>query len=88
VGTPEYPLGQPYRLRAASDDLSIYEGTIVIRVPLEAARAAAADGESVEFVLEGTLRYQACNDIVCLKPSSVAARLPVRIQPSREPPAP
>jgi hypothetical protein len=39
-------------------------------------------------MLKGTLRYQACNDLVCLKPSSVPVRLPVRIQPARKPAAP
>jgi thiol:disulfide interchange protein DsbD len=80
VGQPEYPIGKPHRLQGADDDLSIYEGTVVINVPLEATRSARANEESVEVTLEGRLRYQACNDAVCLKPSSVPVRLRVRIQ--------
>jgi thiol:disulfide interchange protein DsbD len=86
LGPVEYPPGKPYRLRGASDDLSIYEGTVEIRVPLEATLSSAPGGESVAVMLKGTLRYQACNDIVCLKPSSVPVRLPVRIGPVRNPP--
>jgi thiol:disulfide interchange protein DsbD len=86
LGPPEYPPGKPYRLRGASEDLSIYKGTAVIRVPVEAALSSAPGGESVAVILEGRLRYQACNDVVCLKPSSVPVRLPVRIEPSRKPP--
>jgi len=85
VGAPEYPAGQPYRLRGASSDLSVYKGTFVIRVPLEAALSAATDTPpSGELVLDGTLRYQACNDVMCLRPSSVPVRLPIRIEPPRE----
>jgi thiol:disulfide interchange protein DsbD len=80
VGRPEYPTGKPHRLRGADDDLSIYEGTVVISVPLEATRPAVADAESAEVLLEGRLRFQACNDVVCLRPSSVPVRLLVKIQ--------
>jgi len=78
IGDPEYPAGQPHRLRGASSDLSVYEETVTIRVPLQ---APAGDVESeASFDLLGTLHYQACNDVVCLRPSSVPARLPVRIE--------
>jgi thiol:disulfide interchange protein DsbD len=83
VGPPEYPPGKPYRLRGASDDLSIYEGKVVIRVPLEAMPSSAPREEEEAVVLEGRLSFQACNDVVCLKPSSVPVRLPVRIDPAR-----
>jgi thiol:disulfide interchange protein DsbD len=81
VGPVEYPPGRPHRLRGADSDLSIYQGTFVLRVPVEAT--PVSDGEPVETVLEGTLRYQACNDVVCLKPASVPVSLPVRIHPAR-----
>jgi hypothetical protein len=82
VGPIGYPPGKPHRLRGADSDLSIYEGTVQIRIPLEASRSAL-DGKSVEVLLEGVLRYQACNDVVCLKPASVPVSLPVRIHPAR-----
>ncbi len=85
VGPPEYPAGKPYRLRGAASDLSIYEKTIEIRVPLEAIRPAHPDeASSPDVVLEGSLRFQACNAVVCLKPSSVPVRLRVRIEPGEE----
>lgn len=85
VGQPVYPPGQPHRLRGADDDLSIYEGTVVFHLPLEATPSSISKGEEVvTVVLDGRLQYQACNDVVCLKPSSVAVRLPVRIlRPSK-----
>jgi len=49
------------------DPVAVYEGTV--RFPFEAKRSAGPSG------LEAKLSYQACNDSVCLPPSSVAARL-------------
>ena len=86
VGKSVYPPGRPYRLRGASSDLSTYEGTFVIGVPLEASKpprstAGAVTTEPTSLVLEGALHYQACDDRVCLRPSSVPVRLPLRIEP-------
>lgn len=83
VGPIGYPPGKPYRLRGADSDLSIYGETLTIRVPLEAAPTSAR--ASAKVVLDGTLRYQACNDVVCLRPTSVPVRVPVRIVPARGP---
>lgn len=88
VGPVGYPPGKPYRLRGADNDLSIYEGTVVIDVSLKASHSAATDTERVEVVLEGELRYQACNEIVCLRPSSLPVRLPVEVRGASESPPP
>jgi hypothetical protein len=82
AGAPEYPAGKPYRLEGASSDLSIYEGTFVIRVPLEAA-AASVSAPGSRGVLEGKLHYQACDRVRCLRPSSVPVRLSFRLDPLR-----
>ena len=81
VGAPVYPPGKAYRLRGADEDLSVYEGRLVIRVPLE-ARAAAGDESPGETVLDGRLHYQACNELVCLRPSSAAVQVRVSLRPS------
>lgn len=77
VGKPVYPAGRPHRLRGADKDLSTYEGTFVIRVPVEASRP-----EPATLGIEGRLHYQACDDRVCLRPTSVPVRIPVRIRAS------
>jgi hypothetical protein len=82
VGSPAYPPGQPYRLRGAAEDLSVYEGEIVIRVPLE-ARPAAGGAEPGESVLSGRLHYQACNERMCLRPSSALVEVRVSVRPDR-----
>lgn len=83
AGPPEYPPGKPHRLRGTTEDLSVYEDRVAIRLPLSAppSRATTAPGD---VVLEGRLRYQACNAEVCLRPTSV----PVRVEVSLGSPSP
>ena len=86
AGDPRYPPGTPYRLRGTSSDLSVYKGELVIRIPLEAPPTPPGGAASArDVILEGSLRYQACNEQVCLRPSSVPARVPVRIEPDGTP---
>jgi len=73
--TPVYPPGKPYRLEGTESDLSTYDGTFEIRLPLEAPAGAAAG----EVTLGGTLRYQACDDRICLRPASVPVSLSVKL---------
>lgn len=81
VGPVEYPPGKPHRLRGTSSDLSVYEGTFVILVSLEAPRSGRTGALGGELILDGTLEYQACNNVMCLKPSSAPARVPVKFEP-------
>lgn len=67
----------PHEMRAfgfADDELAVYEGRI--NIPFTATRTG---GGSVE----ARLRYQACNDTICLPPSTALARftLPARTVP-------
>jgi hypothetical protein len=86
VGLPVYPPGRPHRLRGATRDLLTYEGAVRVRVPLRVDGDAAPDRGEVVVVLSGSLRYQACDDRVCLRPSTVPLRLVVRVSapPRRE----
>jgi hypothetical protein len=77
LGPPEYPPGKPYRLRGTTEDLSVYEGEVAIRVPVK-ARAGLVGGTGDEVVLLGRLRYQACNERVCLRPAEAPVEIRVR----------
>jgi len=79
-GKSIYPSGQPYRLQGASADLMTYEGNFEVMVPLKAA-ASARPGH---LVLEGVLRYQACDSRTCLFPASLPVALPVQVTAERE----
>jgi DsbC/DsbD-like thiol-disulfide interchange protein len=82
VGLPIYPAGRPHRLRGATGHLLTYEGAVTLRVPLQ-AEAAAGRGRDEVVILAGSLRYQACDDRICLRPSAVPIRLPVRVSAPR-----
>lgn len=83
-GRPIYPPGRPYRLQGGASDLAIYDGSFEIRVPLEASNDAAPGNRS----LRTTLQYQACDNRVCLKPTSVEFELPMRIPERLAPESP
>jgi DsbC/DsbD-like thiol-disulfide interchange protein len=76
-----YPKGIPERFAFSDMPLSVYEGTVVVGVALEIARAVRPG----TFMLKGKLAYQACNDHACLPPASVPVRLPIQVVPRRVP---
>lgn len=82
AGKPTYPRGAPYRLQGASSDLSTYAGDFEIRVPLSASKEAPEG----RVRLEGALHYQACDDRICLRPSSEPVMVLVDVQPRPERP--
>jgi thiol:disulfide interchange protein DsbD len=81
IGVVRYPKGLPYRIRGTEDDLMTYKGTFTVSVSIRAP-ASAAEGR---VMVHGKLRYQACDDRVCLRPAELefdfAAR--VRAAPKR-----
>jgi hypothetical protein len=78
AGAPVYPPGEPYRLEGAAEELSVYRGEVLIRLPLGARRPPG--GESGETLLRGRLHYQACNARMCLRPSSVPVEVRVSVR--------
>ena len=69
-----YP--KPEEIKVGRDILSVFTGTFNIatefRAPKDASRGAAA--------MTGKLRYQACNNQMCFRPSTVDVRVPVQIE--------
>jgi hypothetical protein len=70
-----YPKAQMEKYSFSKDPLSVYTGDFEIvtkfKVPVSAAVGSV--------VLSGKLRYQACNDRMCLQPKTVDVSLPVDI---------
>ena len=56
-------------------ELLTYEDTFEIIIPLKASESA----QPGDWVLQGSLRYQACDARSCLFPASVSVSLPVRV---------
>ena len=70
-GPPVYPLSKKLRLDGLDEDLAVYDGTFVIRLPIR----IATDTLRSRLILSGTLRYQACDDGHCLFPVTLPVKL-------------
>ena len=82
IGKLRYPPGTPYRLSGADKDLKTYEGDFDIGFSLKVSQSASQG----QHVLQGRLRYQACNSKVCLAPTSVPITLTVAVLPAKAKP--
>jgi hypothetical protein len=74
VTETNYPPGTLQKFDFSEKMLNVYEGTVTLRMKLE----AAADSPLGAVSLPITLRYQACNDKACLPP--VRLNVPVEFQ--------
>lgn len=59
---------------AGNKTLKLYEGTIAIQARLRYERSAETASDPVV-----TLRYQACNDTLCLRPASITLQVPLKL---------
>ncbi|MFO1094184.1 MAG: DUF255 domain-containing protein [Planctomycetaceae bacterium] len=60
----KYPAGKEFAQQGSDEALSVYEGRVVLYGKLKAPAAAAGKTAEAEI----TVRYQACNDQMCLRP--------------------
>jgi hypothetical protein len=74
-GKPVYPAGTPRTLSFSGKPLSLYEGSVVIKLPLRADKGAAKG----RHTLRAKLRVQHCNDEACFPPRDIDAPIPVTI---------
>ncbi len=71
----DYPPGEMKRFAFADQPISVYEGTVIVPVRVMAPASTPAG----KLTIPATLRYQACNDRLCLPPVNTAARVEVEI---------
>lgn len=76
VFSPKYPAGKRVMISGLKREISTYEGTLSLSVPMRVSKSA----KSKASTLEGELRYQACDSTVCYPPTKLALSLPVHIQ--------
>ena len=74
-GTPVYPPGASRKLGFAEQPLSLYEGSVVIKLPLRADRNALKG----RHTLRAKLRVQTCNDQTCDQPRNIDVPINVTI---------
>jgi thiol:disulfide interchange protein DsbD len=75
VGRPVYPAPRRAKLSFEDTELLVYDGEAAIQVPVSAAAGAGAGRR----VLRGEVKFQACNDQVCLAPASVPFEIAVTV---------
>ncbi len=76
AGKPKYPAGELHAFPGTDEKMRMYQGSAVVEVPLVAARVLKAG----EYKLSGSVRYQACNDQMCLPPRQAPFELLVRVR--------
>lgn len=74
-GKPVYPPGAPRKLGFADKPLALYEGSVVIKLPVRADKNATKG----RHTLRTKIRVQPCNDEACLPPRDIDAPIPVTI---------
>ena len=65
----EYPPHVMWQAGFESEPLAVYKGRTTIVATLRVPEAASAR----DAAIEGSLYYQACNDLVCLRPTTAEA---------------
>jgi DsbC/DsbD-like thiol-disulfide interchange protein len=70
-----YPDGKLLSFTFSKDKLSVYSGSVTVRIKL-AADASAAPGDAT---LPFLLHFQACNDTACLPPAKIQIPVTVKI---------
>jgi thiol:disulfide interchange protein DsbD len=88
VGAIEYPQPEKRRLRfAAGEMLEVYSGRVRLRIPVAVHTVLTEEGAS----FQAKLRYQACDDTRCLRPTEAertfVVRHPGNLESSATPPA-
>ncbi len=83
AAAPRYPAPRIVKLEIDPEPLLVWDGTVTATLPLRAA-ANATNGVRT---LRGVVRFQACNDQVCLAPASVPFTIDVEVTGGAAPPA-
>jgi DsbC/DsbD-like thiol-disulfide interchange protein len=73
-----YPPGVMRKFKFSPNTLSVYERSVTLRMKLQ----AAADAPLGALKLPLTLRYQPCNDEVCLPPVNLSLSVEIEIAPA------
>ena len=73
-----YPPGQLKKFDFSPEKMAVYDGTVTLRMRIEARRQAPLGPAKLPLALS----YQACNDTTCLPPVKIAMPVQVEIAPT------
>jgi thiol:disulfide interchange protein len=76
-GTVRYPAAKMKTFSFEPHPLAVYDGDVVVVASFQVPKEAKPGS----YPLQGSLRYQACNDQQCLPPVTAQAKLELRIGP-------
>ena len=74
IETVSYP--KPEEIKVGNENLTVFTGAFKIETKVTAPQKVAPG----VVTMTGKLRYQACNNEMCFRPSSVDVRLPVLVE--------
>ncbi len=74
IESVKYP--QPEEIKVGTEDLTVFTGDFNI----ESRFAVPQNATPSSSIMNGKLRYQACNNQMCLRPVTVDVHVPVSIQ--------
>jgi DsbC/DsbD-like thiol-disulfide interchange protein len=78
AGEVVYPQGELHTFSFTKTPLNVYQGKVILRVPLTAQPDAPTGNQHIPM----KLRYQACNNELCLPPVKVDLEATVNITPN------
>ena len=94
VRDPVFPSTTPHTLAGTGETLHVYEprpgdGTVIVRIPISQLSRSLVDGGDGSWVqpVEGTIRWQSCDDEVCHLPSTERFAIDVPAIPHNRPEA-
>ena len=82
AGKAAYPAGQKLKVGFDEHPLAVFTGAFDVRVPVTAATDAAGG------TLQGKVKFQSCNDQLCLTPASVPFTVAVTVTGATKAPPP
>jgi hypothetical protein len=79
AGEVAYPKGELHQFTFSKKPLNVYQGDVVLRVPLTALGTAPLGAQQIPL----KLRYQACSTEICLPPVTIDLQAEVNVAASR-----
>lgn len=76
IGTPEFPPFKLFRLEGTTDDLNVFDGKFVIKVPVKAKKNVLPRS----YTLKAGFYYQACDHRSCLFPRTINFEMEVVVK--------
>ena len=75
AGDVVYPKGQLHTFTFSKNPLNVYEGTVIVLMPVAASASAPVGPQQIPL----KLRYQACSTTVCLPPVTLDLQASINI---------